>query len=82
MTCVSFSKGDILELKGDVSMDITEQANRLNRVGFRRELLDHAVALSGAQRLIYNELYDAVATRGLSPQEALRSVEARQNQNS
>lgn len=56
-------------------MDITDQAQRLHTVGFRDELLDHAVALAGARRLVYRALYDAVTTQGMTPEEALQAVE-------
>ena len=62
--------------KGDESMDITREAHRLHCVGFREELLDRAVALAGAQRLMYTALYEAVTVRGLSPEAALQAVSA------
>ncbi len=57
-------------------MDITEQAQRLHAVGFRDELLDRAVALAGARRLVYKALLNAVAAQDMTPEEALQAVES------
>lgn len=56
-------------------MDITDQARRLHAVGFQDELLDRAVVLAGARRLVYSALYHAVTAQGMSPEEALKAVE-------
>lgn len=57
-------------------MDITDQVQRLYAAGFRDELLDRAVVLAGARRLVYSALYDAVMIQGMTPEEALQSVES------
>lgn len=56
-------------------MDITDQARKLHAAGFRDELLDQAVVLAGARRLVYSALYNAVTVQGMSPEEALQAVE-------
>lgn len=56
-------------------MDITDHAQRLYEAGFREELLDRAVVLAGAQRMLYHALYDAVTIHGMSQEEALNAVE-------
>ena len=59
-------------------MDITQHIRQLEAAGFREDLLDRAVALCGASRLIYEGLYNAVVRQGLSPEEAIRIMEHRQ----
>ena len=56
-------------------MDVMDQMKRLHAVGFREELLDRAVAMAGAQRLVYYALCDAVMSKGMSPEQALEAVE-------
>lgn len=57
-------------------MNVMQQIQQLEAVGFAEELLDRAVAAAGANRLFYQELCRAVKEKGLSPAEALNLVEA------
>lgn len=47
----------------------------LEAVGFREELLDRAVAMAGADRLLYRRLCCAVSEDGMAPRDALDAVE-------
>ena len=57
-------------------MNVTQHIRRLEAVGFTEETLDRAIALAGANRLAYQMLHHAVTSRGMSPADALRSLEA------
>ena len=57
-------------------MNVTQHISRLEEVGFTEETLDRAIVLAGADRLAYQMLHHAVASRGMSPADALRSLEA------
>lgn len=56
-------------------MNVTQYLRQLEAAGFQAELLDQAVALAGARRMVYAALCSAVEEQGLPPAEALRSVE-------
>lgn len=55
-------------------MNIIPLMQELEAVGFREELLDRAVALAGADRLLYRCLCRAVSEGDMAPQEALDAV--------
>ena len=55
-------------------MDIMPYMRQLGAAGFREELLDRAVALAGADRLLYRRLCRAVSEGGMAPGEALDTV--------
>lgn len=55
-------------------MDVTAYMRRLEAAGFQEEILDRAVVLAGANRLLYLELYRAVTERGMLPEQALETV--------
>ena len=57
-------------------MNVTQHIRQLEAIGFTEENLDRAIALAGANRLAYQMLHHAVTSRGLSPADALRSLEA------
>ena len=57
-------------------MNVTQHIRRLEAVGFTEETLDRAIALAGANRLAYQMLHHAVTSRGMSPADALRSLES------
>ena len=57
------------------ALDIMPYMQQLEAAGFREELLDRAVALAGADRLIYRRLCSAVTENGLRPVEALSALE-------
>ena len=57
-------------------MNVTQHIRKLESVGFTEETLDRAIALAGADRLAYQMLHQAVMRRGLSPADALRSLES------
>ena len=57
-------------------MNVTQHIRQLEAVGFLEETLDRAIALAGANRLAYQMLHHAVTSRGMSPADALRSLEA------
>lgn len=59
-------------------MNVTQHIRQLETVGFTEENLDRAIALAGANRLTYQMLHHAVTSRGLSPVDALRSLESEQ----
>ena len=59
-------------------MNVTQHIRQLEAVGFSEETLDRAIALAGANRLAYQMLHHAVTSRGLSPVDALRSLESEQ----
>ena len=59
-------------------MNVTLFIRQLKAVGFTEENLDRAIALAGADRLAYQKLYHAVTSQGLSPADALRSLESEQ----
>ena len=59
-------------------MNVTQHIRQLEAVGFAEETLDRAIALAGANRLAYQMLHHAVTSRGLSPADALRSLESEQ----
>ena len=59
-------------------MNVTQHVRQLEAVGFTEENLDRAIALAGANRLAYQMLHHAVTSRGLSPADALRSLESEQ----
>ena len=59
-------------------MNVTQHIRRLEAVGFTEETLDRAIVLAGADRLAYQMLHHAVTSRGLSPADALRSLESEQ----
>ena len=59
-------------------MNVTQHIRQLEAVGFTEENLDRAIALAGANRLAYQMLHHAVTSRGLSPADALRSLESEQ----
>ena len=59
-------------------MNVTQHIRQLEAVGFSEETLDRAIALAGANRLAYQMLHHAVTSRGLSPADALRSLESEQ----
>ena len=59
-------------------MNVTQHIRQLEAVGFAEETLDRAIALAGADRLAYQMLHHAVTSRGLSPADALRSLESEQ----
>ena len=60
--------------KGGGAVNIIPLMQELEAVGFREELLDRAVALAGADRLLYRRLCRAVSEGGMAPQEALDAV--------
>ena len=60
-------------------MNVTLFIRQLKAVGFTEENLDRAIALAGANRLAYQMLHHAVTSRGLSPADALRSLESDTN---
>ena len=55
-------------------MNIIPLMQELEAVGFWEELLDRAVALAGADRLLYRRLCRAVSEGGMAPGEALDTV--------
>ena len=57
-------------------MNVTQHIRQLEAIGFAEETLDRATALAGADRLAYKMLRHAVTSRGLSPADALRSLES------
>ena len=57
-------------------MNVTQHIRQLEAIGFAEETLDRAAALAGADRLAYQMLRYAVTSRGLSPADALRSLES------
>ena len=57
-------------------MNVTQHIRRLEAVGFTEETLDRAIVLAGADRLAYQMLHHAVTSRGMSPADALRSLES------
>lgn len=57
-------------------MDITRQIRQLEAAGFSGGILDRAIVLAGANRLAYQMLHQAVTCRGLTPADALRSLES------
>ena len=57
-------------------MNVTQHIRQLEAVGFSEETVDRAIALAGANRLTYQMLHHAVTSRGMSPADALRSLEA------
>ena len=57
-------------------MNVTQHIRQLEAVGFSAEVLDRAVALAGADRLTYQMLHQAVTSRGLTPADALRTLES------
>ena len=57
------------------ALDIMPYMRQLEAAGFREELLDRAVALAGADRLIDRRLCSAVTENGLRPVEALSALE-------
>ena len=57
-------------------MNVTRHIRRLEAVGFTEETLDRAIVLAGADRLAYQMLHHAVTSRGMSPADALRSLES------
>ena len=57
-------------------MNVTQHIRQLEAIGFTEETSDRAIALAGANRLAYQMLHEAVAGRGMSPADALRSLEA------
>ena len=59
-------------------MNVTQHIRQLEAVGFAEETLDRAIALAGADRLAYQMLHHAVTSRGMSPADALRSLESEQ----
>ena len=59
-------------------MNVTQHIRQLEAVGFSEETLDRAIALAGANRLAYQILHHAVTSRGMSPADALRSLESEQ----
>ena len=59
-------------------MNVTLFSCQLKAVGFTEENLDRAIALAGANRLAYQMLHHAVTSRGLSPADALCSLESEQ----
>ena len=59
-------------------MNVTQHIRRLEAVGFTEETLDRAIVLAGADRLAYQMLHHAVTSRGMSPADALRSLESEQ----
>ena len=59
-------------------MNVTQHSRQLEAVGFSEETLDRAIALAGANRLAYQMLHHAVTSRGMSPADALRSLESEQ----
>ncbi len=56
-------------------MNVTQNIRQLESVGFCEETLDRAIALAGANRMAYQLLRQAVADRGLTPVDAVRSLE-------
>lgn len=56
------------------AVNIIPFVQELEAVGFREELLDRAVALAGADRLLYRRLCRAVSEGGMAPGEALDTV--------
>ena len=56
-------------------MNVTQHIRQLESAGFSEETLDRAIALAGADRLAYQMLHQAVIRQGLSPVEAVRSLE-------
>ena len=59
-------------------MNVTQHIRQLEAVGFTEEALDRAIVLAGADRLAYQMLHHAVTSRGMSPADALRSLESEQ----
>ena len=59
-------------------MNVTQHIRQLEAVGFSEETLERAIALAGANRLAYQMLHHAVTSRGMSPADALRSLESEQ----
>lgn len=58
------------------NMDVTRHIRQLEAVGFTEEVLDRAIALAGANRLAYQMLHQAVTSQGLTPADAVRSLES------
>lgn len=56
-------------------MNIIPFMRELEAAGFQGELLDRAVALAGANRLLYRRLCSAVSEGGMVPRDALDAVE-------
>ena len=63
-------------------MDVTRHIRQLEAAGFTEEILDRAIALAGANRLAYQMLHQAVTSRGMTPADAVRSLESGQWKNS
>ena len=59
-------------------MNVTQHIRQLEAVGFAEETLDRAIVLAGADRLAYQKLSHALTSQGLSPADALRSLESEQ----
>ncbi|MCF2665239.1 hypothetical protein JQM66_11850 [Oscillibacter valericigenes] len=57
-------------------MDVTRHIRQLKAIGFTKETLDRAIALAGANRLAYQMLHQAVTSRGMTPADAVRSLES------
>ena len=57
-------------------MDVTRHIRQLKAIGFTEETLDRAIALAGANRLAYQMLHQAVTSRGMTPADAVRSLES------
>ena len=58
------------------NMDVTRHIRQLEAVGFAEETLDRAIALAGANRMAYQMLHQAVSGRGMTPADAVRSLES------
>lgn len=58
------------------NMDVTRHIRQLEDAGFTNETLERAIALAGANRLAYQMLHQAVTSRGLTPADAVRSLES------
>ena len=57
-------------------MDVTRHIRQSKAIGFTEETLDRAIALAGANRLAYQMLHQAVTSRGMTPADAVRSLES------
>ena len=52
-------------------MNVTGQIRKLERMGFSGHVLDHAVALAGSRRLVYEDLCRAVEERAMTDRKSV-----------
>lgn len=64
--------------KGGGGMNITPYMKKLEATGYTGELLDRAVVLAGGNRLLYQQLLEAVDQLRMTPVDALHHVACRE----